>query len=194
VVERGRASLTIRALAERASTSNGSIYHAFGSLETVVATAWLRRSHDFLTMQKADVVAELAHGHARAAVQSAADAPARFAERDLLGAQLLTRLDRADVMTDAVDPPVADQLSALDSELLDTLRLLAAEALGRRDGAAVDVITSCVVRLPGALLFPGIRRGAVDPLARRQLAAAVTAVLDCGLTDRPTPAGTLETT
>ena len=40
LVERGRAQLTVRALAERSGTSNGSIYHAFDSLETVVATAW----------------------------------------------------------------------------------------------------------------------------------------------------------
>ena len=49
-----------------------------------------------------------------------------------------------------------------------------------------DVVTTCVVRLPAALLFQGIRAGRVRPQTRIQLAAAVGAVLDCGL---PTSAG-----
>src|SRR4051812_21411543 len=53
LVERGRAALTIRALAERSGASNGSIYHAFGSLDTIAGAAWLRRAQRFLAVQKA---------------------------------------------------------------------------------------------------------------------------------------------
>ena len=55
LVDRGRASLTIRALAERSGASNGSIYHAFGSLETVAGAAWLRRAQRFLALQRSAV-------------------------------------------------------------------------------------------------------------------------------------------
>ncbi|SCX54139.1 transcriptional regulator, TetR family [Klenkia marina] len=186
LVAHGRDSLTVRALAERSGVSNGSIYHAFGSLETVVATTWLRRARDFLTLQQAAVAAELDRGDPRAAVLAAADAPARYAEASMPAAQLLTRLSRDDVVTATVDPTVATELTALDGAVAGTLRRLAGAVLPRADRTAVDVLTTCIVRLPGALLFPGIRRGTVDPLARRQLAAAVTAVLDVPLNDQET--------
>ena len=181
LVERGRANLTVRALADRAGASNGSIYHSFGSLETVVGRAWLRRAQQFLVLQRAAVDEELTGGDGRRAVQAAADSPARLADQDLRAAQLLVTLHRDDVLTDAVAPPVAEQLRALDAALADTLRLLARRVWNRRDAAAVDVVTTCVVRLPAALLFPAIRAGRVSPLPRAQLAAAVGAVLDCGL-------------
>ena len=147
----------------------------FGSLETVAGSAWLRRAEQFL-----------ARGNARGAVQAAADSPARLADHDLRAAQLLVVLNRDDVLTDAVAPPVADRLRPLDAALVDTLRLLARGVWERADAVAVDVVTTCVVGLPAALLFPGIRAGRVRPQTRIQLAAALGAVLDCGL---PTSAG-----
>jgi AcrR family transcriptional regulator len=179
LVAHGRAGLTVRALAERAGFSNGSIYHAFGTLEGVVAGAWLRRAEEFLALQRSAVDEELGRGDPRRAVQAAADAPARLAERDLRAARLLVALDRDDLLTESVADPVAGRLRALDAALLDTLRALARAARGRADAATVDVLTTCVVRLPTALLFPGVRAGRVSPSARRQLAAAVAAVLDC---------------
>jgi AcrR family transcriptional regulator len=180
LVERGRAGLTVRALSGRAGVSNGSIYHAFGTLEDVVAGAWLRRAEEFLTLQRDGADEALARGDARGAVQAAADAPARLAEGNLRAARLLVALERDELLTDAVAGPVADRLRALDAALLDTLRVLARAVRGRADGPAVDVITTCVVHLPTALLFPPIRAGQVPPLTRTQLAAAVGAVLDCG--------------
>ena len=180
LVERGRAQLTIRGLAERSGASNGSIYHSFGSLETVVGAAWLRRAHQFLAMQRAAVDEALAAGEGRRAVQAAADAPARLADDDLRAAQLLVALQRDDVLTDAVAAPVADELRALDATLAATVRRLARAVWDRGDAAAVDVVTACVVRLPAALLFDEVRTGRVRPHTRAQLAAAVGAVLDCG--------------
>jgi AcrR family transcriptional regulator len=180
LVERGRGQLTIRALAERSGASNGSIYHSFGSLETVVAAAWLRRARQFLTLQADAVEQALAAGNGRRAVQDAADAPARLADDDLRAAQLLVALQRDDVLTDAVAAPVADDLRALDDTLAATLRRLARAVWDRGDAAVVDVVTACVVRLPAALLFDEIRTGRVRPHTRATLAAAVGAVLDCG--------------
>ena len=124
---------------------------------------------------------KLARGNDRGAVHAAADSPARLADHDLRAAQLLVVLNRDDVLTDAVAPAVAEDLRALDAALVDTLSLLARAVWDRADAAAVDVVTTCVVRLPAALLFPEIRAGQVRPLTRTQLTAAVGAVLDCGL-------------
>ncbi|MCO1654645.1 helix-turn-helix domain-containing protein [Pseudonocardia humida] len=180
LVERGRAQLTIRALAQRSGAANGSIYHAFGSLETVVGAAWLRRARLFLTLQRTAVDDALAAADARGAVRAAADAPARLADHDLRAAQLLVSLQRDDLLTEAVAPAVADDLRALDTTLVTTLRELAIAVWDRGDAAAVDAITLCVVRLPAALLFGEIRTGRVRAHTRAQLAAAVGAVLDCG--------------
>jgi AcrR family transcriptional regulator len=182
VVGHGRAGLTVRALAARAGASNGSVYHAFGTLETVLASAWLRRARQFLVLLRGAVDEELAAGDGRTAVQAAADAPARLAEQDLRAAQLLTALTRDDVLTADVAEPVAAELRALDRELGGILRSLALAVRDSADPAAVDVVTTCVVRLPAALLFPEIRAGRVRPLTRRQLAAAVGAVVDCPTT------------
>jgi AcrR family transcriptional regulator len=180
LVDRGRASLTIRGLADRSGASNGSIYHAFGSLETVAGAAWLRRAQRFLALQRAAVDDALATDSARRAVQAAADALALLAGENLRAAQLLVALQRDDLLTDAVAPAVADGLRALDAELVGTLQLLARAVWNRADAAAVDVVTSCVVRLPAALLFGEIRAGRLRPHTRAQLTAAVGAVLDCG--------------
>ncbi|WP_116450915.1 TetR/AcrR family transcriptional regulator [Blastococcus litoris] len=181
VVAHGRASLTVRALAERAGASNGSLYHAFGSVENVVAQAWLHRAQQFLEVQRTAVDAALAAGDPVAAVQAAADAPARLHDIEPTAARLLTALRRDDVLTDGVPEAVAADLRSLDRDLAAVLRRLARAVWDRTDRAAVDVVTTCVVRLPAALLFPEIRAGRVHPLTRRRLAAAVAAVLDCPL-------------
>ncbi|TFV67199.1 UNVERIFIED_ORG: TetR/AcrR family transcriptional regulator [Bacillus sp. AZ43] len=175
----GRAALTVRSLAARAGASNGSIYHAFGSLETVVASAWLRRAEQFLEVQRAVIASA---GDAREAVRAAADAPAQLAERDLRAARLLVGLRHEDVLVDSVAAPVAERLRALEGDLTGTVRELA-----RRLAVPADLVTTCVVRLPSALLFPEIRAGGVRPITRRRLAAAVGAVLDCTPTPQEEP-------
>ena len=182
VIEHGRANLTVRSLADRAGASNGSIYHAFGSVENVVAKAWLHRAAPFLEVQRTAVDAELAAGNAVGAVQAAADAPARLYEIEPSAARLLTVLRRNDLLTDGIPDAVVADLRGLDRDLAAVLRRLARAVWDRTDRAAVDVVTTCVVRLPAALLFPDLRAGRMRALPRRQLAAAVAAVLDCPLT------------
>ncbi|RBY91463.1 TetR/AcrR family transcriptional regulator [Blastococcus sp. TBT05-19] len=178
VVDSGRGGLTVRALSARTGASNGSVYHAFGDLESLLASTWLRRARQYLALLRQSVDADLLAGEGRRAVLAAADTPARLAEQDLRAARLLTALTRDDVLTDGVAEPVASDLRALDQELGEVLRALARAVRDRAGRAAVDVVTTCVVRLPAALLFPEIRAGRVRSLARRQLAAAVGAVLD----------------
>ena len=183
LAEGGRAAVTIRALGERAGASNGSIYHSFGSLDAVLGRAWLRRAEQFLALQRAAVDEALAHDEPVRAVQAAADITAVLAEGELRAARLVVHLQRDELLTDALPAEVAERLVALDAALLDTLKVLARSVFGRAGAAAVDVVTTCVVRLPAALLFPEVRSGAVRRLTRDQLAAAVAAVLACGLPD-----------
>ncbi|MGY1617199.1 hypothetical protein ACI797_10685 [Geodermatophilus sp. SYSU D00691] len=123
----------------------------------------------FLAVQSAAAARE---PDAVRAVQAAADAPARFAERELAAARQLVSVRRDDLLTDALPTDLAADLRALDGRLVDLLRQLAR--------GLWEVVTTCVVRLPEALLFPDIRAGCVRELTRAQLSAAVAAVLGCG--------------
>ena len=192
LVERGRAGLTVRALADRAGVSNGAIYHAFGSVDVVLARTWLRRAREFLDLQRRLVDDEFARAGAAGdvevdragrAVCAAADAPAVFASADTAAATLLVQVRRADLLRSALPGPLSDDVRVLDRAVARLLRRLAVAVWDRGDAVAVDAIRSCVVRLPAALLFPGIRAGRVDGLARDQLAAAVLGVLSCALPD-----------
>jgi AcrR family transcriptional regulator len=187
VIEDGRDAITVRRLGERLGASNGSIYHAFGSIESVLGQSWLRSARQFLAVQRAaadDAAAGGGRDAARRAVLAAADAPAAFAERDPRGARLLAALRRDDLLAPGLDAGTAEALLDLDRDLVRLMRHLAELRWSRRDGAAVDAVRTCVVVLPGALVLPAIRASAPAAelrFARRQLAAAVDAVLACGV-------------
>src|SRR5690242_5447553 len=97
VIDEGREALTVRRLSERTGASNGSIYHAFGSIETLLARSWLRSAREFLAGQREAVTVAVAGSPAhdaagRRAVLAAADAPAAFAAHDPRGARFLASL------------------------------------------------------------------------------------------------------
>lgn len=181
VIDGGRSALTTRALTRQAGVSNGAVYHAFGSVEAVVARAWLRRARQFLDTQRHHVTQARtsAAGEQRgpAAVVAAADAVAAFGIDEPRAAQLLTRIDRDAVLVDGVGEDLARQLRALDREISDLMRELADELWGRWDEEAALVMNTCLVRLPAALLFPSLRHGRADARDREHLRAAVGAVL-----------------
>jgi AcrR family transcriptional regulator len=191
VIDDGREALTVRRLSERLGASNGSIYHAFGSIETLLGRSWLRSARQFLELQR-DAANDAAAGGGddagRRAVLAAADAPARFAEHDARAARFLASLRRDGILVPGLDAATAEDLRGLDRDLVRLMRDLATLTWGRSDAAAVDAVRVCVVTLPGALLLPCIREGSPTalPLARRRLAAATTAVLDLGA---PAPRG-----
>ena len=73
---------------------------------------------------------------------------------------------------------IATQLRDLDRLLVESMIRLARALWDRKDAAAVDVITICIVELPTAIL---LRRNRInDPDARERLRAAVRAVLAVG--------------
>ncbi|MEU8612318.1 hypothetical protein AB0C29_30445, partial [Actinoplanes sp. NPDC048791] len=57
----------MRGLATAADVPNGTIYHAFGSLNTLLARAWLRAAEAFLRLQT-ELIDEARPGGAREAV------------------------------------------------------------------------------------------------------------------------------
>ncbi|BBX13830.1 TetR/AcrR family transcriptional regulator [Mycobacterium novum] len=171
----GPAAVTIRAVSEATGASNGAVYHGFGSRAGLIAAAWLRAGRRFLDMQRELV--DSAHD-AVAAVVAAADTPLIFAERHPESSALLLAIRREELLTDDLPADVAEPLRRLDTELIGLLIRLAAAMWERRDAAAVDTITTCVVDLPTAIVLSRNRLG--NNAARAQLHAAVRAVLAVG--------------
>jgi AcrR family transcriptional regulator len=176
-VQSGPAAVTIRAISDAIGVSNGAVYHTFGSRAGLVGRAWLRAGHRFLSAQGELIDAALG-GDAVAAVVAAAEAPAAFAQDYPHSARLLHTVRRDDLLGPETPTDIANQLRDLDRLLVETMIRLARALWGRKDAAAVDLITICIVELPTAIL---LRRNRIhDPDARERLRAAVRAVLAAG--------------
>lgn len=182
-VEAGPAGVTTRAVAAAAGISNGAIYHNFGSRTELVARTWLRAARRFLDVQTELVDAALADKAADPvdAVVAAAQAPAVFYERRRQSAQLVWRVQRDQLLGPDLPASLAAELKDLDRQLIDLMVRLSSHLWDRRDGAAVDAITVCIVDLPTAIILS--RNRISSSWARDRLSAAVRAVL----ADEPTP-------
>ena len=175
-VDAGPAGVTTRSVAAAAGISNGAIYHNFGSRSELAARTWLRAARRFLAVQTELVEAALADAAADPmdAVVAAAQAPAVFYERQRQSAQLVWRVQRDQLLGPDLPPSLAGELTDLDSQLIDLMMRLSSHLWGRRDGAAVDAITVCIVDLPTAIILS--RNRISNSWARDRLTAAVRAV------------------
>lgn len=178
-VSSGPATVTIRAISAAVGVSNGALYHSFGSRAGLLAQAWLRAGRRFLEAQTAVVDAALAApGRAAAieAVAAAADTPAAFAEQHPDSCRLLLTVPRDELLDPGLPNEIHTEIRELESRLIELMIRLAQRAWNRKDAAAVDAITLCIVDLPTAIL---LRRDRLrSNTAREQLRAAVRAVLE----------------
>lgn len=174
VADVGAAGVTVRGLAAATGVSNGSIYHAFGSINALLARVWLRAATDFLDLQ-----AELAETPDPVnAVVAVADATALFAERRPEAARMLLTVKKDHLLGPQLPDELADALLALDKRVVRVLVRLSQRLWDRRDARAVEVLTTCVVDLPVAFFRRALAEGApISPDSRARLAAAVRAVL-----------------
>jgi AcrR family transcriptional regulator len=179
-VQSGPAAVTIRAIGAAIGVSNGAVYHTFGSRAGLVGRAWLRAGHRFLGTQSEliDSALRAPDGDGVAAVVAAAEAPAVFAEERPHSSRLLWTVRREELLGPDTPTDIATQLHDLDRLLVESMIRLARALWDRKDAAAVDVITTCIVDLPTAILLQ--RNRIDDPAARERLRAAVRAVLSVG--------------
>ncbi|MEV6430400.1 helix-turn-helix domain-containing protein [Nocardia sp. NPDC051463] len=179
-VQSGPAAVTIRAVAAATGVSNGAIYHTFGSRVDLLGRSWLRAAHRFLAMQTELVDTHLAATQSAAieAVLAAAETPVLFAEHFPESARLLHLVSRDELLGEQIPEALAAELAGTDRTLVELMIRLARALWDRGDARAVEVITTCLVDLPTAILLR--RDQLTDPRARRQLRAAVRAVVDVG--------------
>ncbi|WP_310779223.1 helix-turn-helix domain-containing protein [Mycobacterium sp. Z3061] len=177
-VASGPAAVTIRAISSIVGVSNGALYYTFGSRAGLLARAWMRAGRRFLQAQNAQVEAALAAPGPDAgakAVAAAADAPAAFAERYPNSCRLLLTMPRQELLGSDLPDDISTEIRDLEAQLVGLMIRLARSVWDRKDAAAVDTITICVVDLPTAIL---LRRDRLhSATARAQLRAAVRAVL-----------------
>ncbi|MFC7342336.1 TetR/AcrR family transcriptional regulator [Saccharopolyspora griseoalba] len=189
VADAGPERLTVRELSAASGVPNGAIYHAFGSLAALRGRMWLRAAVEFLDLQTeliGDALGEApTRGDAVRAVVAAADAPAALADRRPAAARMLMTVRREQLLGPELPQELADSLLGLDRRLVsEVLCRLATAMWDRRDGPSVEVITTCVVDLPTALLRRALGQVTADGSVqipadvRARLAAAVRAVLD----------------
>ncbi|MCV7257637.1 TetR/AcrR family transcriptional regulator [Mycobacterium shimoidei] len=185
-VASGPAAVTIRAISAAVGVSNGAVYHTFGSRAGLIGQAWLRAGRRFLTVQTTSVDEALSTPGSPAAVEAvvaAAEVPVLFAEQYPNSSKLLLTVRREELLSEELPDEIAAELEDLDQSLVGLLIRLAAALWERKDARAVDVITTCVVDLPTAILLRRDRLGSAT--AREHLRAAVRAVLAVG----PPPLG-----
>ena len=180
-VQSGPAAVTIRAISAAVGVSNGAVYHTFRSRAGLVGRAWLRAGHRFLAMQTALVDRMLSASGDEAGIEAvvvAADAPVVFAEQYPGSSKLVFTVRREDILGPEMPGDIAQELANLDKLLVGLMIRLAVAVWDRKDAAAVDAITTCIVDLPTAIL---LRRDRLDSsTAREHLHAAVRAVLAVG--------------
>ncbi|WP_406815378.1 TetR/AcrR family transcriptional regulator [Mycobacterium sp. M23085] len=183
VARSGPTAVTIRAISSAVGVSNGAVYHTFTSRGGLMGRAWLRAAKRFLAVQTSLVDEAMAGAGPIDAVVAAADAAVVFTEQYPGSSSLVLRVRREEVLAEDVPGDVADELRRLDKLLVALMVRLAVAVWDRKDAAAVDAITSCVVDLPTALLLRRDRIGSAA--ARAQLHAAVRAVLAVGAAAPP---------
>jgi AcrR family transcriptional regulator len=174
-VEHGPAAVTVRAVAAAAGISNGALYHSFSSRSELLGRAWLRAGNRFLQVQ--DSLIEQAPDPASAVI-AAAGAPGVLSDGYPASCRLVLTVRREDILDAELPDALARDLHDLQARLIATMVRLADGLWQRRDRAAADTITTCIVDLPTAIL---LTRDRLDsPVARTYLSAAVRAVLDIG--------------
>jgi AcrR family transcriptional regulator len=178
ITDSGLAGLTLRGLAAAAGVSNGSIYHAFASKDSLLAHAWLRAARRLYQFQIEGLDTAVTNTLGTDAVVTAALAPVRLATSYPASARLFFAQRRDQLFSADLPVALSAELDAAQSEFTGLLRRLADLVWSRHDRAAVESIAACIVDLPTGLLRRHLMAGeAVDELVGRRIEAATRAIL-----------------
>jgi AcrR family transcriptional regulator len=176
VLEEGAGAATVGAIASASGAPVGSIYHAFGSRDTLLARLWIRavvRSQTRFLDALEDAGDPL--DGAVAAALSIFD----FA-RDVPGdARLLVSLRREDLIQMPLSDELASELAELNRPIEEAIGALARRLFGRASRERVEQVALAVFDLPyGALRRHLISGGRPPASVRPALARAVRAALE----------------
>lgn len=174
VIRRGARGATVAAVAAESRAPTGSIYHRFGSVDELLARAWLRaarRSHACVFVSQSE--------DAAGEVVAAALAMYDFCLRERDDAILLASFRQADFAHAGLPHELRAELERVNEPLADPFGELARRAFGRADRRALDLLVLATVDLPYGFARRHLEAGTKPPPAdRARLAAAVRAAVD----------------
>jgi AcrR family transcriptional regulator len=177
--------LTLRSLAAAAGASNGTIYHAFGSKDVLLARLWLR-SWSRLGDLMAEAMGERAEASGEDAVVAVALTPVEFVRRFPASARLFFVQRRDQLFSADLPPEIETELNSVQEKFVEVLIALARGVWGRGDRIAVEAIAVCVVDLPGGILRRCLLEDReADEATAARLEAAVRAILTVPLEPPP---------
>jgi AcrR family transcriptional regulator len=176
VLEEGAGAATVGAIASASGAPIGSIYHAFGSRDTLLTQLWIRAvrrsQRRFL---EALAVDDEALDSAVAAALSIYD----FARDEPGDARLLVSLRREDLIQMPLPAELASELAELNRPVEEAIGALARRLFGRVSRDRVEQTALAVFDLPYGALRRHLVSGKRPPAAlRTPLARAVRAALD----------------
>ncbi|NGN91131.1 TetR/AcrR family transcriptional regulator [Nocardioides sp. KC13] len=181
--------LTLRSLATAAGASNGTIYHAFGSKDVLLARLWLRS-----WCRLGDLMAEAmgersADASGEDAVVAVALTPVEFVRRFPASARLFFAQRRDQLFSADIPPELETELNSVQEKFVEVLVALARGVWDRGDRIAVEAIAVCVVDLPGGILRRCLLEDReADEATAARLEAAVRAILTVPLEPHPSTA------
>ncbi|WP_163689736.1 TetR/AcrR family transcriptional regulator [Mycolicibacterium gadium] len=175
LLQHGVRAATIEAIAEASGAPIGSIYHRFGSLDTLIKQLWMRAVY----RSQASFVAAAEHQDAREGAVAAALSIFEFCRDHPADARLLASFGKEDLIGATPDGPMAAELAELNLPVKRTVTALAERLYGQRSRKAVDRVMLAVFDLPYGAVNRHLVGGTRFPSGlRRHLETAVKAVID----------------
>jgi AcrR family transcriptional regulator len=175
VLEEGVGAATVGAIAGASGAPIGSIYHAFGSRDTLLARLWIRgvgrsQTRFLQAVEEGDDPFD----DAVAAALSIYD----FAREEPGDARLLVSIRREDLVQMPLTADVAEELRGLNRPIEEAIRSLARRLFGRAGKDQIEQTALAVFDLPHGALRRHLASGKRPPAAlRAPLARAVRASL-----------------
>jgi AcrR family transcriptional regulator len=175
LLESGARAATIEAIAEASGAPIGTIYHRFGSRESLITKLWIRA----VSRSQASFVAALEQPYAREAAVAAALSLFDFCEEHPTDARLLASFGREDLIGVTPDGPLAEELREINRPVERAVVSLTNRLYGKRTRRALDRTLLAVVDLPYGATRRFLIAGRTLPAGlRSDLEAAVRRVLD----------------
>ena len=176
VLDHGAPEATIQAIAAESGAPTGSIYHAFGSREALLARMWVRAAR---RSQERFLEAAEAPAEPRAAALAAAMSVFDFARERPGDARLLASMRREDLVGTAAEPSLVEELRQLNRPLENAIRDLASRLVGRADRGAREAVALATIDLPYGAVRRHLGAGRRPPGSlRTPLERAVGAAID----------------
>jgi AcrR family transcriptional regulator len=170
----GARAATVEAIAKASGAPVGSIYHRFGSRQSLITRLWMRAVY----RSQASFVAAMEEGDPTEAAVAAALSPFDFCREHPADARLLASFGREELLGVTPEGPLADELGELNRPVERAVMQMAKRLYGSRSRRALDRTLLAVFDLPYGAARRYLLRGAtLPPGLRGDLDTAVRAVI-----------------